>query len=124
MKVYISTEKNILLDGLECESVTLPTLSGEITILDDHNPIIGVLSKGKIRILIENTNVIPEIDVDSGYFELNNNNLTILVTKTGLSLDEISDIKQKAIQARTKTIGQEDKISEKEFIERQTSEGF
>ncbi len=124
MKVYISTEKNILLDGLECESVTLPTLSGEITILDDHNPIIGVLSKGKIRILIENTNVIPEIDVDSGYFELNNNSLTILVTKTGLSLDEISDIKQKAIQARTKTIGQEDKISEKEFIERQTSEGF
>ncbi len=124
MKVHITTEKNTLLDGLECESVTLPTLSGEITILDNHNPIIGVLSRGKIRILIENTNVVPEIDVDNGYFELSNNILTILVTKTRLSSDEILEIKQKAIQARTKTIGQGDQISEKEFMERQKSEGF
>jgi F0F1-type ATP synthase epsilon subunit len=124
MKVHITTEKNILFNGLECESVTLPTLSGEITILDNHNPIIGVLSRGKIRILIENTNVIPAIDVDNGYFELSNDTLTILVTQTRLSLDEIAEIKQKAIQARTKTIGQGDQISEKEFMERQKSEGF
>lgn len=47
MKLFIHTIQETLFDG-EIKSLTLPTTSGEITVLDNHLPLITVVKPGEI----------------------------------------------------------------------------
>ncbi len=48
MKLSIYSPQSILFEG-EVEKLTLPTLEGEITVLDGHLPIISLVRPGEIR---------------------------------------------------------------------------
>ena len=125
MRVNLYTAKNKLLDEVLSDSVHLPTLSGEITVLDNHNPIIGILREGEVSVHDKNNKVIS-LEIDKGYFEFSENNLNIFIEKTKLSFEELKVLEEKAIKARKKdvSISSEESISEKEFTERKESEGF
>src|SRR3989338_4093304 len=62
----------------EASGVNVKTLSGEITILENHRPIITALKKGLLKIYKQG-NMVEEISIHSGFLELNDNKLQILI---------------------------------------------
>lgn len=64
-------------DG-EVISVTVPGLSGEMTLLADHAPIISPLKEGEILIKHQD-NSEETIALSSGSLELSDNHATILI---------------------------------------------
>ncbi|MFH0791944.1 MAG: F0F1 ATP synthase subunit epsilon [bacterium] len=78
MKVEILTPKKVELET-EARAVILPTVMGEISVLNHHVPLIAVLKKGTIRVL--GTNGDTPIEVDGGIAEIIANKITILLKK-------------------------------------------
>ncbi|KGN80924.1 ATP synthase subunit epsilon [Porphyromonadaceae bacterium COT-184 OH4590] len=76
MKVDIISPEKILFKG-DTEVVTLPGVMGSFTILQNHAPIVSVLTKGTITYGSHNKKV--EIPIESGFVEANNNTITICV---------------------------------------------
>jgi len=72
MKAFIYSLKNVLFQG-KVSLLNCQTEMGEITILDNHEPLIGVLKTGVIRIVDENKKEYF-FSVKSGFFEVKPSN--------------------------------------------------
>jgi F-type H+-transporting ATPase subunit epsilon len=68
MKLGVYSLQKVLFQG-DAKSVNCPTTSGEITILDDHEPLISILQKGIVKI-IDATAKEHYIPIDSGFVEV------------------------------------------------------
>ncbi|MBI5732434.1 F0F1 ATP synthase subunit epsilon [Candidatus Jorgensenbacteria bacterium] len=78
MKINALTLKGIAFKG-EAESLNVKTLSGEITVLDHHRPLISVLTKGEITITTPDRKK-TSIHARSGFLEIGNTNeVTLLI---------------------------------------------
>ena len=66
-KFKIVTPERLLYSG-EVTQVTLPTTSGEVTILPNHIPLISEIAPGEIRITASHENAV--ISVDGGFLEV------------------------------------------------------
>ncbi len=77
MKLSIYSLKKVLYDG-DAESVNCKTRIGEITILDNHRPLITELTSGVMKIVDKNKEE-RYINVSSGFVEIKNNIGRILV---------------------------------------------
>lgn len=76
MKLDIITPEQIFFSG-EVTSVTLPGLKGSFTMLNDHAPIISILSSG---VLIYNTGKEElSVNISGGAVEGHNNKVTVSV---------------------------------------------
>lgn len=78
MKVEVLTPKKIELET-EARAVVLPTVIGEISVLDNHVPLITVLKKGTIKVLGPNGDT--PIEIDGGIAEIVADKITILLKK-------------------------------------------
>jgi F-type H+-transporting ATPase subunit epsilon len=78
MKVEILTPKGLELET-EAQAVIVPTLIGEISILENHVPIISVLKAGKLTIKAGGKDVVREIE--SGILEFSQDKMVILLKK-------------------------------------------
>lgn len=54
MKLSIYTIQKTIFEG-EVESLTLPTPQGEITVLDNHIPLVSLVNRGVLRYLYAGT---------------------------------------------------------------------
>jgi F-type H+-transporting ATPase subunit epsilon len=74
--------KIISCDGIKfnglVESVTVPTLSGEISILANHIPVLSGLKKGTIKILSEGK-AVESISISSGFLRFINNQCVVTI---------------------------------------------
>jgi F-type H+-transporting ATPase subunit epsilon len=75
--------KVVSLKGIEFEgqikSLNIPTQNGEITVLDNHRPIISVLKPG-MAIITETNNEKKEVEINGGFLEVDDNNhLNVLI---------------------------------------------
>lgn len=95
MKFKIVTPDGVIYED-EIESVSLPTLSGEITILPHHIPLISVIKAGEIRIAKDNHEI--GIAVSSGVIEVRESNDVVVIADTAERAEHI-DI-ERAEQAR------------------------
>ncbi len=78
MKVKVVNLKGVLFEG-EAKAVNAQTESGEITLLDHHQPLISVLKKGG-RLWVEGAGARQEFAAPGGFLHMNGNNeLTVLV---------------------------------------------
>jgi len=78
MKLGIYTIEKTLYEG-DVQEIVAKTATGEITVLENHIPLISRLIRAPIR-LIENTGSEKRIDINSGFLEVQpENNVTILV---------------------------------------------
>lgn len=68
MKLAVYSLKKILFQG-ESESINCRTAVGEITILDNHRPLISMLQKGTVKIVDKNKKE-HYIPVSSGFVEV------------------------------------------------------
>lgn len=79
MKLSIHSLKNTLFDGV-AESVTCPTLAGEITVLNHHIPLITIVDKGTIKIIDDQKKELY-IEVSTGTLEVQENNQARLIVE-------------------------------------------
>ena len=74
----ILSPKGIQFEG-DATSLNAKTVSGEITVLDHHHPLMTVLARGSI-VFKEATGDSREISIESGFLEVNDRNeLTLLI---------------------------------------------
>ena len=71
----ISPEKILYVGDVDC--VTVPGSSGEFQICINHSPIISCLDKGKI--VYDDTQGRHELQITSGFVEVQNNNVSLCV---------------------------------------------
>ncbi len=76
MKVFIYALDKTLYEG-EAEAISLPTVDGEITVLNKHLPIITSLKKGVIK--ISNGKEKKNFEIKSGFAEINQKQTIILI---------------------------------------------
>ncbi len=78
MKLSIISLKGIQYQG-DVKSLTLTTTSGEITILDKHQPLISSFNKNTATIIDDQNNK-KFMELNTGFLEMNSDNkLTVLV---------------------------------------------
>lgn len=79
--------KIVAKDGIKfkgnAEIITVPSISGEITILANHIPILSGLKIGVIKITDENQKV-STIQIESGFLRLINNVCIITIEESSL----------------------------------------
>ncbi len=76
MKLYIYSLENIIYEG-EADVITLPTQDGEISVLENHIPLISSLKKGEIR--IKNGNENQQFPISGGFAEVKPKRTILLV---------------------------------------------
>ena len=78
MYLKILSLKNVEYEG-EVVSLNVKTQSGEITILDNHRPLISVLKKG-LAVITDEKNNQKELEIESGFLEMTDGNkLNLLI---------------------------------------------
>jgi F-type H+-transporting ATPase subunit epsilon len=76
MKLEIISPEKTYFKG-EVDSVTLPGVMGPFQILNNHAPLISLLTKG---MLVFSTNGhIKEMEITDGFVEVSNNNITVCI---------------------------------------------
>lgn len=77
MKLSIISLKGLEFEG-EVSSLNLKTTSGEITVLDNHRPLITQLVEGR-AVVIKETGEKLSFDTRSGFLEVSENNRATLL---------------------------------------------
>jgi len=72
MKLFIYSLKKTLFEG-EVESLTCDTANGQITILNNHEPLITILKEGLIKIVDKNQKA-DYIQTTGGFLEIRSSN--------------------------------------------------
>lgn len=98
IKFEIATPERVLMKE-EILSVSVPTTSGEVTILPDHIPLISILKSGVLEIHLLNGDI-SLMSVSDGFLEVLKNKIVILAdtAEKAEDLDEqrIKEAKEKA----------------------------
>jgi F-type H+-transporting ATPase subunit epsilon len=78
MNLEILTPEKKLFSG-NVYGVQLPGISGLFEVLDKHAPLVSALKAGRLKILKDRSNHVNFFDIQSGFVEVVNNNVTVLV---------------------------------------------
>lgn len=78
LNVEIISPEGSIFNGF-CYLVTVPSLEGEIGFMADHEAVLAGLKEGKIAIFDAYQNILKEFSVVSGFAEMFNNRLLVLV---------------------------------------------
>ncbi|HEY9584364.1 MAG TPA: F0F1 ATP synthase subunit epsilon [Candidatus Paceibacterota bacterium] len=76
MKLYIYSIDKIIYEG-EADILTIPSETGELSVLPNHAPIVTTLKSGKISIQSKSGN--QNIPIQSGFAEVNQTQTILLV---------------------------------------------
>ena len=102
IKFEIATPERVLMKE-DILSVSVPTTSGEVTILPDHIPLISILKSGVLEIHLLNGGI-SLMSVSGGFLEVLKNKIVILAdtAEKAEELDEqrIKDAREKAEEMR------------------------
>jgi len=86
IKLKIVTPERVVYEDV-VDSVTLPTTSGEITILKDHIPLVSNLRSGEIRTLTGKEEIL--LSVSTGFVEVRPGNEVIILADTAERAEEL-----------------------------------
>ena len=78
MNLEILTPEQRLFSG-DVYGVQLPGVAGSFEILEKHAPLVGALKSGKLKILKDKNNHLAFFNIQSGFVEVINNKVTVLV---------------------------------------------
>jgi F-type H+-transporting ATPase subunit epsilon len=99
-KLKIITPKKIVRE-LEIKSLTVPSVTGELTVLHNHVPLMTLLTHGICKIEFEKTN--ETLAVGGGYLEVTGKEVNLLVSEA-YGQDEVDEKKIKEAQEHAKTL--------------------
>ena len=78
MTLEILTPERKLFSG-EVYGVQMPGITGSFEVLDKHAPLISALKAGRIKVLRDKQNHLAFYEILSGFVEVLNNKVTVLV---------------------------------------------
>jgi F-type H+-transporting ATPase subunit epsilon len=78
MNLEILTPEKKLFSG-DVYGVQLPGISGLFEVLDKHAPLISALKAGRLKVLKDKNNHLAFYEIQNGFVEVINNNVTVLV---------------------------------------------
>lgn len=101
MNIRIYNEGKIIFEDSTVISITLPTESGVITVLEDHTTLISTLIPGEI--LIENEKLTQEFFIENGILKIRDNQIELIVdlmqAHTDIVLEEVQKAREHAEKA-------------------------
>lgn len=98
----------------EVDSITLPTQAGVITVLANHEPLIGVIAPGPLVITHEGTTT--AIAVTSGFFEVQSKSQMTILADTAERISEMNIAEIEKAKARVENLLKEEQhLSDIEF---------
>lgn len=77
MNLLIIKVSETIFEG-EAESVTLPGLSGQLTVMKDHEPLVTPLKEGKVTYTKKDGQT-EEIEIEKGFLEINKGEVNIIL---------------------------------------------
>ena len=78
MNLEILTPESKIFSG-DVYGVQLPGISGSFELLDKHAPMVSALKNGSLKILKDSKNSTSSYTIQSGFVEVLNNKVTVLV---------------------------------------------
>ena len=78
MNLEILTPEKKLYSG-NVYGVQLPGISGLFELLEKHAPLVSALKAGRLKVLKDRSNQTSFFDIQGGFVEVINNNVTVLV---------------------------------------------
>jgi F-type H+-transporting ATPase subunit epsilon len=78
MNLEILTPEKKVFSG-DVYGVQLPGITGSFEVLDRHAPLVSALKNGRLKILKDKNNHLAFFDIQSGFVEVINNNVFVLV---------------------------------------------
>jgi F-type H+-transporting ATPase subunit epsilon len=78
MNLEILTPEKKLFSG-HVYGVQLPGITGLFEVLDRHAPLVSALKAGRLKVLKDRNNHLSFFDIRSGFVEVLDNNVTVLV---------------------------------------------
>jgi F-type H+-transporting ATPase subunit epsilon len=78
MNLEILTPEKKVFSG-DVYGVQLPGITGSFEVLDKHAPLVSALKNGRLKILKDKNNHLAYFDVQSGFVEIINNTVSVLV---------------------------------------------
>jgi F-type H+-transporting ATPase subunit epsilon len=78
MNLEILTPEKKLYSG-NVYGVQLPGISGLFEVLERHAPLVSALKAGRLKVLKDRSNQTSFFDIQGGFVEVINNNVTVLV---------------------------------------------
>ena len=101
MRLIILTPEKQILD-MDINQVTVPTLSGQVTILPNHTNLISALSLGNVFIIPADSSSQDLVTIESGFLTTNGKDIKILadvaIHEKGVEESEVERIKLEAEQ--------------------------
>lgn len=73
----LTPEKKLFSD--EVYGVQLPGITGLFEVLEKHAPLVSALKAGRVKVLKDKSNHLAFFDIQSGFVEVLNNRVTVLV---------------------------------------------
>src|SRR3989344_3255035 len=110
----IATPERVILET-EVESLTLPTQMGEITVLQNHVPLVGNLKAGEIKYKIQGKQEF--FAVSGGVIEVKKNNEVIVLADTAEFGHEIDVQRAEEARQRAEKLMSENVADQEKFIE-------
>jgi F-type H+-transporting ATPase subunit epsilon len=112
MKVSIITPERTLFKDSKATRVTLPTAEGEITVLENHIPLVSFLATGEI--VVEDENGITPLAVSGGFLEVEGPNLKILAD-TAEKVEELDMERAEEARKRAEKLLETKQSSDEDF---------
>lgn len=78
MNLEILTPEKKLYSG-NVYGVQLPGISGLFEVLEKHAPLVSALKAGRLKVIKDRSNHTSFFDIQGGFVEVINNNVTVLV---------------------------------------------
>jgi F-type H+-transporting ATPase subunit epsilon len=78
MNLEILTPEKKVFSG-DVYGVQLPGITGSFEVLEKHAPLVSALKGGHLKILKDKNNHLAFFDIQSGFVEVINNNVSVLV---------------------------------------------
>jgi F-type H+-transporting ATPase subunit epsilon len=78
MNLEILTPEKKLFSG-DVYGVQLPGITGSFELLDKHAPMVSALKAGKLKVLKDKNNHLAYFDIQGGFVEIVNNQVSVLV---------------------------------------------
>jgi len=78
MNLEILTPERKLFSG-DVYGVQLPGITGLFEVLNRHAPLVSALKAGRLKVLKDRSNDLAYYDIQSGFVEVLNNKVTVLV---------------------------------------------
>ncbi|MBI4975252.1 ATP synthase F1 subunit epsilon [Candidatus Peregrinibacteria bacterium] len=113
IELKIVTPEKVLYQGL-VDSVSLPTMEGEITILPDHIPIISAIKAGELKMKIDGK--YQYFSITRGVAEVDGKTITLL-TDAAESVHEIDEKRAQEAKERAQAIMSEKRHDEESYAD-------